>query len=364
MRRRHFGVGALAAACCLAVTTPKPRAEPSARTIMAREAPVELLGAWHTNETGYYTIYAGSRICFNLRGKAKILTATAAADPIRVVVRRAESKVWDGIVGKDGISLDGGTEAVPFSVIYVAGRDGGFDPAQPGAAGAELHFRGFEVEKDTVLSFARQRSRRLMLDFLGDSITVGDAILGSDGSWTNRSDATLTFGYLLAAKLDAQYRIRGFPGENCETILRKATSFRQGIPLSTNVPPDAVFVNIGANDRWTREGTLHHGMRTLVAGLLDAWPNTRVVLLNFHRMTPNRLPMLKAVAQSFPTGRVVCFDARPYLTGYSDERIHPDAESHSRLAAALAKYLATDLLRDRFDASQETGSASNAACLP
>jgi lysophospholipase L1-like esterase len=117
--------------------------------------------------------------------------------------------------------------------------------------------------------------------------------------------------------------------------------------MLTSDPPDVVFVNVGANDRWKRDHYYQAQMRVLVDNVLAVWPGTRVVLLNFFHMTPNRLPALKNVARSYPDGKVVCLDVRRHLVGYSDQRLHPDAESHAKLAEGLEDYLRSVLPGDR-----------------
>ena len=105
-------------------------------------------------------------------------------------------------------------------------------------------------------------------------------------------------------------------------------------------------------------------MRNLLNVIFGTYPKTKVVLLNFCRMTPNRLPVLKELARSYPEGWVTCFDARPYLVGYSDEGVHPDAESHRLLADALYDYVNQKRLLEPLAAGETSAGVPNVQGAP
>ena len=310
----------------------------------ANSAFFHYLGAWQTNSMGYYTMYPGSQVRFCLKGKARLAVRSGMPGTIRAVVRQGGSVVWDGLLDQTDIEVDGGTSSTPFSVVFVTTNKRGFDCSLPEATGAEFRFQGLSLDQYAVLGDVHETRSDILLDFIGDSITVGANILGRSGSWSENSNATLTYGFLLAEGLQARYRIRAFPGSGCDDISDRFPFFQKTVSLPTNEQPDLVFVNIGANNRELENPEYRNQMRTLLDVIFGTYPRTRVVLLNFCRMTPNRLPVLKELAQSYPEGAVSCFDSRPYLVGYSDEGVHPDTESHRKLADALGDYVTRELL--------------------
>jgi hypothetical protein len=260
------------------------------------------------------------------------------------VVRRGESVVWNGLLDRSDIEVDAGTSSAPFSVVFAATNKRGFDPSLPDAIGAEFRFQGLTLDREAALEQIPEPRNDVLLDFIGDSITVGVDISGHSGSWAENSDVTLSYAFLLAERLRARYRIRAFPGSGCRDIADKFPFFQKSIPLPADELPDIVFVNIAANNREMGSTQYRTQMRNLLDIIFGSYPGTRVVLLNFCRMTPNRLPILAELARSYPKGTVTTFDARPYLVGYSDEGVHPDAESHRKLSDALADYVTRELL--------------------
>lgn len=306
----------------------------------------QYFGAWQSNSTGRYTIYPGSQVRFRLKGNAHLVAGSGLPGMIRVKVRRDESVVWDGLLGRGGIDIDGGTTSALFSIIYVAAGKKGFDPVLPDAQGAVFGFHGIELDARSVLHDPPQPTNHSMLDFIGDSITAGVVILGRSGTWAEHSDASLTYAFQLAERIGARYRIRSFPGGKSDDISGRCAFFRKGIPLSINEQPDIVFINIGANDRAKKNDHYRTKMRAILNVTFSVYPTTKIVLLNFFRMTPDRMPVLEELARSYPDGRVMCFDTRPYLMGYSDRGVHPDVASHRKLADALVPYVDQLLLRD------------------
>lgn len=300
---------------------------------------LQYLGAWQTNSAGPYTVYPGSQVRFSLKGAASLAVRSGMPGTIRAAVLQGGSVVWSGLLDQTDIALDAGASTTPLSVVYQATNKRGFDSSLVDAKGAEFRFEGLTLRHGAALSEPPQMRREVLLDFVGDSITAGVNILGRSDRWMHDSDASLTYAFQLAESLGVSYRIRAFPGVGCDTIAGKFPFFQKGMPLPANEQPDVVYVNIGANDREETSPHYRTQMQKLLDVILRTYPKTKVVLLNFCRMTPNRLPVLMALAQSYSNGAVSCFDARPYLVGYSDEGVHPDVESHKRLAEALAARL-------------------------
>lgn len=330
--------------CLLSVGTAQGAGGENSRFVGGREASFQYHGAWLTNGVGRYTIYPGSQVCFCLKGRARLAIRAGMPDTIHAQVRSGGTVLWDGLAGQDDVAIEVGTSAVPCSVVYLATNKKGYDPALPDATGAEFGFQGLTLDEGAALIPMPETRGGVLLDFTGDSITVGECIAGRSGSWVENSNATLTYAFQLAEKLHARYRMRAFAGARCDALADRFVYFRKSVPLAAHEAPDIVFVNIGANDR-AREATQYRAeLHNFLEVIFKTYPKARVVLLNFCRMTPNRLPVLKELSAAYPSGAVTCFDARPYLVGYSDKGVHPDVESHRRLAEALAEYVTKELL--------------------
>lgn len=274
-----------------------------------------------------------------MKGKARVQIKAGLPDYVKVRIERNGEAVWCGLLGERDVEIDGGDATALFSVIYVGSKRMEYDASTTEAAGAEFQFRGLELEADGMAGDAPKDRHSLRIEFIGDSITVGDVIHGRDGAWNENSDVTLTYSYILGNALGIPYDIRAFPGSRCSDWLDRFPCFRKSMPVSHENPPEVVFVNLGANERLDGASKYFRNMHSLLDLIFETYPETRVVLLNFFRMTPERLPVHLQLSRCYPEGRVLSFDARPCLVGYSDTNLHPNIESHQRLAAALEGFV-------------------------
>lgn len=326
------------------LATQMSMAGPPLRHLDPKSPHFRYLGAWQADGTIPHTIYPGSRIEFCLKGKARLQIKAGLPDFVKIRIERNGKEAWCGRIGESDVEIDGGDVPSLFSVIYVGCKRMEFDASAADAKGAEFQFKGLDLEADGMAGTAPKDRHSLRIEFIGDSITVGDVIHGRDGAWHENSDVTLTYSYILGNKLGVPYSLRAFPGSRASDWLDRFPFFQKSIPVHTTNPPDVVFVNIGANSR--HDGATKHfrDMNALLDLIFDTYPQTKVVLLNFFRMTPERLPVHQQLCRSYPEGRVLSFDARPYLVGYSDSNLHPNVESHRRLAIALERFVMQNLM--------------------
>jgi len=323
----------------------------------AEGAVFQTLGVWHEYGSSRITIYPGSQVRFGLKGTARIAIQSGESGSPIVAVRKNGETVWKGSPNREGLAVDGGSTGAVFSIIYLAASHSGFDPAMPEAQSAELRFDGAVLGLEGEWQSLSGIKGFPVLDFIGDSITAGLCLSGVSPSRIQDADASQTYAFRLAEKLQSQYRIRAFPGDGFEDLVGKFPYFRKGVPLSVDETPALLFVNIGANERLKDKMSYRSGARNLLNAIFKMYPDTRVVLLNFYRMTPNRFPILNEVARLYPVGSVTCFDARPFLVGYSDEGIHPDTESHRLLTDALFTYVKQKGLLDESRIQHEAGQS-------
>lgn len=311
-----------------------------------RDPAFQYLGVWREGAEGRHTIHPGSQVRFRLKGKAHVVLKAERTESVLVALRMDGRVIWRGTLGQETVMMDGGDAGGLFSIVYLAARHPRFNLEMPDAAAAELNFQGVQMVPGGALEAPPQLNSDVWVDFIGDSITVGDGILGRSEAWDQDFDASLSFAFKLAEILQFSYRIQAVGGARGGQIVSQYAAVQQaGMPVPDG-QPDLVFVNVGANNRSMDADQYRVMMRKLLDQIFAMHPETRVVLLNFFRMTPNRLPTLRELARAYPSGAVTCFDARAHLVGYSDGGVHPNAESHSRLALALADLVRHDYLKD------------------
>lgn len=171
-------------------------------------------------------------------------------------------------------------------------------------------FEGFFVGSQGRALPAPSRPRRI--EFIGDSHTVGYGVRSTSRDCTEQqvhdlTDTSLAFGPLLAARLDADYRIEAFSGRG---VVRNYNGVAAGQPLPALFPrlipgqdqpriaaadpwkPDVVVVGLGTNDfstplhpgeAWADEAALRKDYRetyvAFVQGLKASRPNARFFLI-------------------------------------------------------------------------------------
>lgn len=293
-----------------------------------------LHGIWLESDGEYRTGYAGSSVRFDLTGTARIRLHCTTSESLHIRVTVGDSVVHDGRWTGAVVGVSTTSHAARVTATLISSRDAVF-PRDPDAhAFGELVFTGVEGEdQSTVTAIPAD----CVVDFIGDSIMAGDSIHGREGDET--SDASLSFGYRVGLEPGFHARIRGYPGARTAELSRVYPWAAPRIPLPRLPSPRWVVVNSGANDRNLPAWAYRRQMTELVASIRALHPDAGIVLLNFFRMTPNRLPILREIATRDATGKVVAFDARPHLVDYSDGNVHPGPESHRRLGIALAAFL-------------------------
>jgi lysophospholipase L1-like esterase len=171
-------------------------------------------------------------------------------------------------------------------------------------------FGGFFVGPEGTALPAPSRPHRI--EFIGDSHTVGYGVRSASRDCTESqvhdlTDTSLAFGPILAARLDADYRIEAFSGRG---VVRNYDGVAPGQPLPALLPrlipgqdqprvdpsdpwkPDIVVIGLGTNDfstplhpgeAWADAAALHHDYRetyvAFVQGLKVSRPEARVFLI-------------------------------------------------------------------------------------
>lgn len=171
-------------------------------------------------------------------------------------------------------------------------------------------FEGFFVGREGRALPAPARPRRI--EFIGDSHTVGYGVRSASQDCTEQqvhdlTDTSLSFAPILAARLDADYRIEAFsgrgvvrnynglaPGEALPALFPRLIP-GQGEPrIAANDPwkPDVVVIGLGTNDfsttlhpgeAWADEAALRRDYRdsyvAFIEGLKASRPGARFFLI-------------------------------------------------------------------------------------
>ena len=300
----------------------------------ARAERVTPQGLWTEAAGEYRTGQAGSSVRFDLAGSATLHLRCTRPQSLRVRLTVGDAVLHDGPWTGATFRVATTAGSARVTATLIANRDAVFPGSADPQPFGELIFAGVDAESGSTIAAPAVET---VVDFLGDSITVGHSIHGRSGD-TN-SDASLAFGYLVGLTPGIHARIRGYPGARIATLSRLYPFAAPGVPLPLRPAPRWVVVNGGANDRDLSARQYRQALDELVATIRATHPDARIVLLNFFRMTPNRLPILREIAAGARDSRILAFDARPHLVDYSDGRTHPGPESHRRLGVALAAFL-------------------------
>jgi hypothetical protein len=171
-------------------------------------------------------------------------------------------------------------------------------------------FEGFFVGRAGRALPAPSRSRRI--EFIGDSYTVAYGVRSTTRDCTEQqvhdlTDTSLSFAPILAARLDADYRIEAFSGRG---VVRNYNGLAPGEPLPALFPrlipgqgepriaaddpwkPEIVVIGLGTNDfstalhageAWADEAALRKDYReayvAFIAGLKASRPGARFFLI-------------------------------------------------------------------------------------
>lgn len=299
-------------------------------------------GLWFSDGVERFSLLPGAGISFELHGSAEIWVGSSPVPGLRLVVQRDGASDREWIPDGGALLLEQPDVPALFRLRQIATRGKPFFGGEADRRAAEFRFQGLRL-----LGGSRVRPPppppRPLLEFVGDSISCGDSILGrGEEGWKGASDARLSFPWLLGDLLRAETRLCAFPGATLERLIHAYPRIRTSPDIfPPALPADWVILNVGANDRNLPKAVFKANLTRLLELCAEANPKARILLLNFFRMSPDRLPLLREVATAFPIATVEVLDVRSTLVGYSDAAVHPDAPSHRNLASLLRSYLSS-----------------------
>lgn len=200
------------------------------------------------------------------------------------------------------------------------------------------------------------------IEFIGDSITAGYGITGSSGSvkTLENSDATLTYAYVAATKLNADYSIvavsgicvkKVFSQRSMDDVYRKVSEHNDE-NYAFNFDPDVVVINLGGNDAAY--------MRQKDASYEEQFPtdyydflqfvrekNPRAYIICIHGMMgadAKILAGIKKAVSDMHDARIVIFD--DYVMNTSATQGHPCSAANEIWGETLAEYVKELVTKD------------------
>ena len=200
----------------------------------------------------------------------------------------------------------------------------------------------------------------LKIEFIGDSITAGYGITGSKSSakTLENSDATLTYAYVAASKLGADYSVVAVSGICTKVVMYQRSmddvygkvSVHNDEEYAFDFDPDVVVINLGGNDAtYIREKDASYAERfsaeyyEFLQFVREKNPNAYIVCI--HGMMGADATILAGIRQAVSDmndandDRVVVFE--DYTMNTSGSAGHPSFSAQEIWGETFAEYVKT-----------------------
>ena len=213
----------------------------------------------------------------------------------------------------------------------------------------------------------RPADNDLLIEFIGDSITCGYALI--DG-YTNDNagaaaymDASKSYAYLAAQKLGADHSLMSFSGwavlpsapgvENgCVPAVYGKTSYRRGeAAYAPDRTADIVVIHLGTNDLYSRDAyddDFVKAAKEFIADVKKMNPNAKIVWAYGSMMSGSNLPTFKGKVNTIINdlgGEAAGFYSVQLPTDTSGGRNHPSVAAQEKSATTLADFIRNTVLK-------------------
>jgi lysophospholipase L1-like esterase len=244
--------------------------------------------------------------------------------------------------------LDEGThhlEIVVKSLDSKAGR--WLTPLQ-----SAVNFRGFELDPGAEIQPEAILRGRAQLEFLGDSITQGDGIKGTNAASVMNADALASYAWLTGESLGTIHAQIAFPGQGVLTsdsrevppaIMSFGWNFA-GSPAELSPGPDFLVVNLGLNDNGIPSNEFVQAYVELLHEIRKRCPRTIVFAVRPFSFDHHSDNSIASAVRIFADNNVHYVDSTGWLTE-SDftDRTHLNVvgsrEAATHLEARLKPYI-------------------------
>lgn len=299
--------------------------------------------AWSAMRGAYLkfkaTVGAAGSIALNISTATLSAIAAAGCPQIAWSINNGAIQSQTLATGATTLSLATGLAAGTYDVfVYFRGvyvtQDGG--AAQNyNAPNNRFHITGIALSAGGTLSAPAIRPKRMIA--YGDSITEGDLSNGGPRSATSQ-DASLTYGWLLAAALDAEIGIIAFYGQQWSWLNSTWSNHASGVSRLVggllSPAPDYVTINYGENDG--DPGPAASTVTSTLAAVSAAAPSAKIVnIIPFSGRARTNL-----AAATLPSNGYRIDLAAPQMANgalvWSYDGQHPNQRGNAELAAQLS----------------------------
>ena len=201
-------------------------------------------------------------------------------------------------------------------------------------------------------TLTQPEKKTLQIEFLGDSITVGDGMLWA-GNYDYVKDQNTMLGYAAqtAAKLNADFSMVAHSGITTAGMLtsqqQSYTTANETLPLNSN-GKQIVVINLGTNDIGLPASCDTAALKTAIGQLLDAViaqnDEHTCVVWAYGMMATKGLDVIKEAVESQANGRNIWFCDLSAAKDNAGSGEHPSQVGNDKAAEILAKFITDNCL--------------------
>lgn len=200
-------------------------------------------------------------------------------------------------------------------------------------------------------TLTQPEKKALQLEFLGDSITVGEGMLGTNNDYVGNQNTMLGYAAKTAAKLNADFSMVAHSGITTAGMLtsqQQSYAKANEIFVLNNSGKQIVVINLGTNDIGLPETCDTAALKTAIGQLLDAViaqnDEHTCVVWAYGMMATKGLDVIKEAVESQANGRNVWFcdlSAAKDNGGWGE---HPSQAGNDRAADILSQFITDNCL--------------------
>ena len=195
-------------------------------------------------------------------------------------------------------------------------------------------------------TLTQPEKKALQLEFLGDSITVGEGMLGTDNNYVGNQNTMLGYAAKTAAKLNADFSMVAHSGITTAGMLtsqQQSYAKANEIFVLNNSGKQIVVINLGTNDIGLPETCDTAALKTAIGQLMDAViaqnDEHTCVVWAYGMMATKGLDVIKEAVESQANGRNIWFcdlSAAKDNGGWGE---HPSQAGNDRAADILSQFI-------------------------
>lgn len=292
--------------------------------------------------------WSGTSLASTL-GAAGFTIKGAMADDVVLRVKQADNMV------KLAVIVDGSMQTVEVqpgesAVTLAAGLARGTHTIEVRRATSDTGMTELQsIEYCGTLT--QPEKKMLQIEFLGDSITVGEGMLGTSNDYIGNQNTMLGYAAQTAAKLNADFSMVAHSGITTAGMLtsqqQSYTTANETLPLNSN-GKQIVVINLGTNDIGLPASCDTAALKTAIGQLLDAViaqnDEHTCVVWAYGMMATKGLDVIKEAVESQANGRNIWFCDLSAAKDNAGAGEHPSQVGNDKAADILAKFIQNNCL--------------------